>query len=168
MTIEFKRSFTRFGLLSDKYVFCILEDQKPSVHDQKNLIAMTGAELVKVHGEEHFVMLEEIKEIEPTHTDIDTSVINRPGAFKGVRQEKLRPPIDVEFTPNITTEYTRRVKSTVFRNQEGQIFDMPPNLRSDEQAQIAKLMNARFVVVLFQVTTTFLPKASPWRSQSKY
>lgn len=166
--IEFETEFTKFGLLADnKWLFVILTDDKPEVFLQKNLIIVTGAELVKVHGIRHYKMIREIKEIEPTQTAIDNSVIERKGAFKGVKKEKLNKPVPIEFTPNIVIEKKQIIKSTIFRNAEGEMFNFPDGLRSDEIATIAKLMHAHFVVGEFELTTKLLPKASPYRSQAK-
>lgn len=164
--VEFENELTRFALLANsEWIICILADEKPTVHQQKEVVSITGTELVKIHAVEHFKMLQVLKEVEPTRTEIDQRVIDRPNAFKGFKPEKLNKPIPVKFTPNIVVETKSEIVSTVFRNPKGEIYPMPANLPSDEMATLAKLVKATFVVARFEITFRYKELASPWRSQ---
>lgn len=168
MMPPFERPLTHFGLLQDnKWLICILPDEKLTVHEQKEVIALTGTELVKVHAVRKFTMTKIINRTTPSKTAVDEKVINRKNAFKAVKPEKLNKPIPVEFTPNITIEVKSTIKTTLFCNPQGEMYDMPEGLASDEIATIAKLVKAEIVLAEFEVVHTLLNKASPFRSQSQ-
>jgi hypothetical protein len=160
--ITFTRDFTRFALFKDGFIFCILADQSPSAHDQKNLMIMTGAEIMKVHGEETYEM---IAEKNRWHADgePDSSVINRKGAFTGNHRERLNSPIEVKYTENIVTETEFTVTSVVYV-KDNELLPFPEKLKSSEKATLAKMVEADTVLGEFQVTSKLLCKASPWRS----
>lgn len=165
---EFNRAYTQFALLAEpKWIICILPEQKPTIHSQKEAMILTGTELVKVHTIENYKMIDIVQEVKSTLTGVDEKVITRPGSYKGVKTQKLNKPIPVEFTPNIRVKYTEEVKTLVGLGKQGEIYDIPEGLTSAEKATLVKLMGAQLVVARFEMKYELLPKASPYRSQAK-
>jgi hypothetical protein len=168
--INFGRDFTKYGLIvvdpeeDINHLTLLLKDQYPTVEEQKNLISLTGAELMKVHCKLTFTEIKELKrwpfdESKP----FDKSVFKRKDSFKQVALDELNKPIDIKIPSYIVTEETWQANHLIFLNKRGQLLEFPDDMPTDEKMGITKLVKATLVLLLFDIKLEILPKASPHR-----
>jgi hypothetical protein len=164
---SFERMYYQFALLRDGYVFCILDDQNPSTFEQKNLVAITGAEVVLVHAKATFVMTSEGGRRSYSANDFDQKIFDQKNPFKYGGPKVINPPFEIEFTENVVTHFNESdIPSSFYLNEDGKLLVFPDKMSGAALANLARILKATMVWGKFDMTCELLNQASPWRSTS--
>lgn len=162
--IKFTRAITKYGLLENDLVICLLKDDHPTVHEQKSLIHLLGVELVIVHGTATYTELEEISRWPYEEKPVDQNTLNKKDLFAKGQEKVYNPPIEVEFTPNVVLKSEHELNSILFVDKNGTPHDIPDGISSAEKALLANLLKASNVLLKFHVLEEMSNKVSPYRS----
>ncbi len=166
MGLEIEQSWHTYGLMQEKTVVNILLDQSPTVHDQKNLIVLTGCEIVKVKTNNIYRAIKETSR--QLFSGERSNVKNaRDGVWEVFNAPVYSAEIDITFSENVTLVSSDIRKGLVLEYPHGGVALFPPKTRSSDISFLANFFEASLVGYDFEVVTTLQKVAYHHRSSIK-